>query len=147
MSQKKKGKGKSSKKSPGPYPFEFRLRVVRMYMEEKYPPLLISEETGVGRSTLSAWVRRYRQYGEDGLRTKVSQSPRPSRKEPAVKNKIIEVKKSNPVFGVRRISDFLKRFFLLKASPATVHRELAKADLVEKKRPKQKKNPPKPRFF
>jgi transposase InsO family protein len=147
MSQKKKGKGKTSKKSSGPYPFEFRLRVVRMYLEEKYPPRLISEVTGVGRSTVNNWVRRYRQYGEDGLRKKLIPSSRSPRLEPAVKNKIIEVKKSNPVFGVRRISDFLKRFFLLKASPATVHKELVEADLVDKKRPKQKKNPPKPRFF
>lgn len=142
MSQKKKGKSKTSKKSSGPYPFEFRLRVVRMYLEEKYPPRLISEVTGVGRSTVNNWVRRYRQYGEDGLREKLIPSSRSPRLEPAVKNKIIEVKKSNPVFGVRRISDFLKCFFLLKASPATVHKELIEAALVDKKRPKQQKNPP-----
>jgi len=148
MSQKKKkGKKKSSISSTGSYSFELRLRVVRMFLEEKYPVQLICEETGVGRSTVGTWVRKYRQYGEDGLRSKMGQTPRPARKEAAVKNKIIEVKKSNPVFGVRRISDFLKRFFLLKASPATVHKQLAGAGLVEKKRPKQKKNPPKPRFF
>jgi transposase InsO family protein len=118
-----------------------------MYLEEQYPIHLICEETGVGRSTLGAWVRRYRQLGEEGLRNKPRSLPQKSRVDKAVKDKIIEVKKSNPVFGVRRISDFLKRFFLLQASPATVHKTLSKADLVEKKQPRQKKNSPKPRFF
>ncbi|MCB2181221.1 MAG: IS481 family transposase [Desulfobulbaceae bacterium] len=145
--KRKKTKRKPSEKSPGSYSFEFRLRVVRMRLEEKYSPKLISETTGVGRSTINAWVRRYQQFGEEGLKSKPRSGPGPSRVDKVVKDKIIEMKKSNPVFGVRRISDFLKRFFLLKASPATVHKTLSEADLLEKKRPKQKKNPPKPRFF
>ena len=148
MSQKKKrGKKKSSRKSSGSYSFEFRLRVVRMYLEEQYPKHLICEETGIGLSTLGAWVRRYRQHGEEGLRNKPKSFPQKSKIDKVVKKKIIELKKSNPVFGVRRISDFLKRFFLLQASPATVHKTLSEAELVEKKRPKRKKNHTKPRFF
>ena len=122
MSKKKR---KSAKKFPGPYPFEFRLRVVRMYLEEKYPPRLICEETGVGHSTINAWAKRYREQGEDGLRSKPRSLSNRSNIKPAVKSKIIEVKKANPVLGVRRISDFLRRFFFLKASPATVHKALA----------------------
>jgi len=147
IQKNKKSKRKSSRKSSGPFQFEFRLRVVRMRLEEKYPIHLICEETGVGKSTISAWVRKYRLYGEDGLKPKNRRTTSTFRTDKAVKEKIIEVKKSNPVFGVRRISDFLKRFFLIKASPATVHKTLSEADLMEKKRPKQKKNPPKPRFF
>lgn len=148
MSQKKKrGKRKSSRKSPGSYSFEFRLRIVRMYLEEQYSKHLICEETGIGLSTLGAWVKRYRQHGEEGLRNKPKSLSQRSRVDKAVKDKIIEVKKSNPVFGVRRISDFLKRFFLLQASPATVHKTLREAELVEKKRHKRKKNHSKPRFF
>ncbi len=145
--KKKKAKRKPSGKSPGPYTFEFRLRVVRMRLEEEYSPKLISETTGVGCSTINAWVRKYKQFGEEGLKPKPRKASRPSRADSAVKEKIIEMKKANPVFGVRRISDFLKRFFLLKASPTTVHKTLSEADMLEKKRPKQKKNPPKPRFF
>jgi transposase InsO family protein len=118
-----------------------------MYLEEKFPVQLICEETGVGRSTVGTWVRKYRQLGEEGLRNKPRPLPHKSRVDKVVKDKIIEMKKSNPVFGVRRISDFLKRFFLLQASPATVHKTLTEAELVEKKRPKRKRNPPKPRFF
>jgi transposase-like protein len=114
MSQKKKKrKRKSPHSSTGSYSFEFRRRVVRMYLEEKFPVQLICEETGVGRSTVGTWVRKYRQLGEEGLRNKPRPLPQKSRVDKVVKDKIIEVKKSNPVFGVRRISDFLKRFFLL----------------------------------
>jgi transposase InsO family protein len=118
-----------------------------MYLEEQYPVRLICDETGVGQSTLSAWVRRYRLHGEEGLKTKPRSFSKKPRIDKAVKEKIIEVKKSNPVFGVRRISDFLKRFFLLQASPATVHKTLSEAELIEKKKPKRKKNHSKPRFF
>jgi transposase InsO family protein/transposase-like protein len=142
---KKKSKRRSTRKSQGPFEFEFRLRVVRMRLEEKYPIDLICEETGVGKSTLGAWVKKYREFGEDGLKSKPRRSP--PKTDKFVKDKIIEVKKSNPVFGIRRVSDFLKRFLLINASPTTVQKTLAEADLVEKKRPKQKKNHPKPRFF
>jgi transposase InsO family protein len=118
-----------------------------MYLEEQYPRNLICEETGIGISTLGAWVKRYRQYGEDGLRNKPRSLSQKPRIDKAVKEKIIEVKRSNPVFGVRRISDFLKRFFLLQASPGTVRKTLAEADLVEKRPAKRKKNHTKPRFF
>ena len=146
MTQKnKKSKTRSARKSQGPFEFEFRLRVVRMRLEEKYPIHLICEETGVGKSTIGTWVKKYRDFGEDGLRSKPRRSS--SRTDKFVKDKIIEVKKSNPFFGIRRVSDFLKRFFLINASPTTVRKTLAEADLVEKKRPRQKKNHPKPRFF
>ena len=145
--KKKKGKRKSPRGSAKSYSFDFRLRVVRMYLEEEYPIPLICEETGVGRSTVGAWVRKYRQYGEEGLSKKNRSLPRKPKVDNAVKEKIIEVKKSNPIFGVQRISDFLKRFFLLGASPSTVHKTLSDADLVERKQPKRKKNPTKPRFF
>jgi len=138
---------KKTKQSGGPYPFEFRLRVVRMFLEEKYPVSIICEETGVGKSTLSAWVRKYRQLGEDGLKSNIKSSRKVPQLNQAVKDKIVDLKKSDPKSGSRRISDILKRFFFLKASPTTVHKTLAENNLVEKKRSKPKKNPPKPRFF
>ncbi|SDP07059.1 helix-turn-helix domain-containing protein [Desulforhopalus singaporensis] len=57
MTKKKRKTGRGKNQS-GPYPFEFRLRVVRMYLEEEYPVPLIIKETGVGRSTISTWVRK-----------------------------------------------------------------------------------------
>ena len=143
MSKKTKGKKKKSRS----YSFDFRLRVVRMYLEEQYPSRLISEETGVGQSTISKWVRRYRDYGEEGLKTKSYHLKKKSKTQEAVREKIVDLKKDNPSYGSRRISDILKRFFFIKTSPKTVHKTLSEQELVQKKKIKPKKNPPKPRFF
>jgi len=73
---RKKGRGQNQ---PGPYPFELRLHVVRMYLEEEYPVNLICKETGVGRSTIATWVRKYRLQGEDGLKSKLPYKHKPAR--------------------------------------------------------------------
>lgn len=130
----------------GPYPFEFRLEAVKKYVEEGYPAALIAAEMAISGETLHTWTKRYRQYGEEGLRDLRNHSKRsllPGR----VKEKILELKKSNPGFGSRRISDVLKRFFLMPASSATVHTTLSKAQLTNPQKKKAKRNPGKPRFF
>ncbi len=146
MVQKRKIKKKREQSSKR-YSFEFRLKIVRMYLEEQYPVPLICSETGVGKSTISTWVRKYRSFGEDGLRYKASESRRKSSVNKAVKTQIVDIKEAHPEYGSRRISDILKRFFFIKTSPSTVHKALSGKNLVEKKRPKPKRNPPKPRFF
>ena len=143
--RRKKGRGK---RKPGPYPFELRLRVVRMYLEEEYPVSMICQEAGVGRSTISTWVKKYRLQGEEGLKSSLPFPPRQSsRINKAVEKKIVDLKKQNPAYGPRRIADTLKRFFFIKTSPTTVQKTLVEKELVEKKRVKPRRNPPKPRFF
>ena len=53
---KKTGRKRGSRRR-GPYPFELKLRAVKLYLEEEYTPDLIVEELGMGKSTLSGWVR------------------------------------------------------------------------------------------
>lgn len=144
---KTKGKKGSGHNQSGPYSFELRLRVVRMYLEEEYPVPLICQETGVGRSTISTWVRKYRLRGEEGLKLKHPSPRKTTRVNKEVEKKIVDLKTQNPAYGPRRISDILKRFFLIKTSPTTIQKTLVAKDLVEKKRKKPKRNPPKPRFF
>jgi transposase InsO family protein/transposase-like protein len=130
----------------GPYPFEFRLEAVKKYVEEGYPASLITDEMAISGETLHTWTKRYRQYGEAGLRD-LRNPPKRSLLSQRVKEKIVELKKSNPGFGSRRISDVLKRFFLMPASSATVHTTLSKAHLTNPQKKKAKRNPGKPRFF
>jgi len=134
------------KKRTGPYPFEFRLRTVRMHLEEGYPASLITGEMGISTETLHQWTKRYQQYGEAGLRRLSSGSKR-ARLSIRVKDKILQLKRSNPGFGSRRIADILKRFFLMPASTATVHATLSHAQLTTKQQQKPKTNPATPRFF
>ena len=57
------------------------------------------------------------------------------------------MKAAHPEYGPRRITDVLKRFFLMRTSPSTVHKTLAARGLVKKRPSKPLKNPGKPRFF
>jgi glucose 1-dehydrogenase len=65
---------------------------------------------GVGRSTLSKWVRLYREQGEAGLQSK---PVRWNRQRPkvasAVKTKVVELKRHRPDLGIKKISQFPRR--------------------------------------
>ncbi len=131
------------------YPLSLRRKAVRLYLEESIPARLIVQELGVGRETLLKWVKRYREEGEAGLRNRVrgESGPAPGKIPPAVKHKIVALKQKHPLFGVRRISQLLKRGFMMPASPETVRRTLQEKELIVPKKPKPRRNPPKPRFF
>jgi len=137
---------RGKKKRNGPYPFEFRLHTVRMHLEEGYPASLITGEMGISTETLHQWTKRYLQYGEAGLRNLRRGSKR-ARLSGRIKDKIIQLKRSNPGFGSRRIADMLKRFFLMPASTSTVHTTLSQEQLTTKQKQKPKTNPGAPRFF
>ena len=49
------------------HPFEVRRKAVQLCLEESFPLQRVAREMGVGLSTLSKWVRAYREQGEAGL--------------------------------------------------------------------------------
>jgi len=65
----------------------------------------------------------------------------------SVREKIVEIKKREPLFGVKRISHLLKRAFFLSASPETVRRTLRAESLIVPSKKKHQYNPSRPRFF
>lgn len=148
MSKRKKNSSKCpprGAKKFGGYPFEFRLRAVRFFLEEGYSSSLICEEMGMSTHSLYKWVEAYKKYGEEGLKSGVwSGKPKVSS---GVKKKIISLKKENSSFGIRRISDILKRFFFMQASTDTVRKVLNEEELIEPSKKKRQKNISKPRFF
>ena len=103
---------------------------------------------GVGRSTLSKWIRLYRDQGEAGLQSKPSpaEPPRP-KVAPAVKTQVVELKRRHPELGIQKISQFLRRVLFLPVSRETVRRTLHEQQLLKKPRRKPQRNPPRPRFF
>jgi transposase InsO family protein len=130
------------------HPFELRLKAVKLRLEEGFPLELVARELGVGYSTISAWVKRYREHGEQGLRGKViGQGHGRAKLAPVVKQKITELKQQHPHFGVKRIAQVLRRVLLLPGSHETVRRTLQREHLIQKTRTKPRRNPPKPRFF
>lgn len=141
-----KKKRKSLSRNVPPFSFEFRLKVARLREEEGYPAQLIAQQFGISEYSVYRWGKRYRLYGQQGLLNK-PRNRSGSRVPETVTQSIINLKKENPARGARRISDILKRFFLVKASPSTVQRTLHDQGLVQPVKKKRKKNTVKPRFF
>src|SRR5512135_2548127 len=143
---KQKSKRKESRYGKR-YRFEIKLRCVKLRLEEGLPISLLSKEVGASQDVIRRWVKAYQERGEAGLRN----PPVPAgsgRKLPGpVREKIVEIKKREPLFGVKRISHLLKRAFFLSASPETVRRTLKEESLLVPTRKKSKHNVTRPRFF
>jgi len=130
------------------HPFEVRRKAVQLCLEESFPVQQVAHEMGVGQSTLSKWVRLYRAQGEVGLQSKPRRPNRPRPKvAPAVKAQVVELKRHHPDFGIKKISQFLRRMLFLPVSQETVRRTLHEQQLLKQPRRKPQRNPPRPRFF
>jgi transposase len=128
------------------FPVEFRLRIVKLYLEEGYSPKLLVEQLGISTHSIQRWVKAFRLHGTQGLEPKRPVS-RKRRVSAEVRQQGLEVKREHPEYGPRRMTDVLKRFFLMRTSASTVHKSLAERGLVKKAPVKSEKNPSKPRFF
>ena len=143
---KQKSKRKESRYGKR-YGFEFKLRCVKLRLEEGLPVALLSKEVGASKSVIGRWVKAYQERGEAGLRDQIV-SKGSGRKLPSpVREKIIEIKKREPLFGVKRISHLLRRAFFLSASPETVRRTLREESLIVPSKKKPRHNITRPRFF
>src|SRR5512136_928706 len=143
---RKKSKEKESRYGKR-YGIEFKLRCVKLRLEEAIPISLLSKEVGASKDVIRRWARAYQEQGEAGLRKGVI-SPGSRKKLPGpVREKIVEIKKREPFFGVKRISHLLKRTFFLSASPETVRRTLRAESLIVPSKKKHQPNVTRPRFF
>jgi transposase InsO family protein len=130
------------------HPYEIRRKAVQLCLEEGFPVRQVAREMGVGLSTLGKWVRVYREQGEAGLKSHPRRSgSHRSKVAPAVKTKVVELKRRHPDLGIQKISHFLRRALFLPVSRETVRRTLHEQQLLKKRKPKPRRNPPKPRFF
>ena len=126
---KKKGKGKESRYGKR-YGFEFKPRCVNLRLEEGIPIPLLSKEVGASKDVIRRWAKAYQELGEAGLRNRVIPAGSRRKLPGPVREKIVEIKKHEPLFGVKRISHLLKRAFFLSASPETVRRTLRAESLI-----------------
>ena len=60
---------------------------------------------------------------------------------------MVEIKRDEPTWGVKKISQFMQRFLHLPGSAKTVQRTLRSADLLDSHPPRAPKTIKKPRFF
>ena len=126
--------------------YEERRRAVRLYMEEGMPADLVAREIGVCHGSIFEWVRQYRESGEAGLKPKPYGHRTINTSNP-VSEKITAIKKNNPRFGSKRISQILRRMFLFSVSPETVRKRLKKEGLGTPRKKARKKPEPKIHFF
>jgi transposase InsO family protein len=143
---KKKGKRKESRYGKR-YGFEVKLRCVKLRLEEGIPASLLSKEVGASQDVIRRWTRAYQERGEAGLRNRIVSAGSRRKLPGPVREKIVEIKKREPLFGVKRISHLLKRAFFLSASPETVRRTLQAESLIVPSKKKLKHNITRPRFF
>ena len=127
------------------YTADFKVQVVKKYLEESVPVSIIQQECGLSKGMVGRWVRTYRREGEAGFSPghagKGRSLPTP------VKQKIVEIKQANPLFGIKRISQLLKRAFFLSASPETVRKTLHGESLMTPPPRKRQRNITRTRFF
>jgi transposase InsO family protein/transposase-like protein len=144
-----KGKKTGGKKPRTVYPFELKLKLVKKHHEESIPVSLITAESGVDKGTFYNWLHCYKAFGEIGLKPGgVPQADKGREQLPAaVKEAMVETKLQEPTWGIRKISDFVKRFLHLPGSPETVRATLHEHELLEPKPPRPPKRKRKEKRF
>src|SRR5512137_368899 len=143
---KKRSIGKESRYGKR-YGIEFKLRCVKLRLEEGIPISLLSKEVGASKDVIRRWAIAYQEQGEAGLRNGVTRGGSRRKLPGPVREKIVEIKKREPLFGVKRISHLLKRAFFLSASPETVRQTLRSESLIVPSKKKHQPNVTRPRFF
>jgi transposase InsO family protein len=123
-----------------------KLKAVRLHKDEGFSIALVCRELNVSKSSLGLWLQAYRLGGEAGLQPGVP-GPRTARLPAPITDKLIELKQENPTFGIKRISQLLRRCFFLPASPETVRHRLHDAGLMTESSPPKRRNITRPRFF
>lgn len=123
-----------------------KLRAVRLHLEEGFSYELVAAELNVGKTSLQRWVEQYKLAGEAGLQPALPKARSPKLPS-AIREQVLALKQENPTFGIKRISQWLRRWFLLPASPETVRRHLHDAQLMTEAPPPKKRNLTRPRFF
>ena len=129
------------------YGLDFKVRCAKLRLEEGIPVSLISKEVGASKDVIRRWAKAYQEQGEAGLKNRIPPEGRRRKLPGPVRQKIVEIKKREPLFGVKRISDLLKRTFFLSASPETVRKTLQTESLIVPSRKKSQHNITRPRFF
>jgi transposase InsO family protein len=122
-----------------------------MFEDEGYTAGQLAEMLGVSQSSVNYWAKLYRDGGPDALKDRrpTNSGGAGTQKTPEpIRAQIVALKRQFPDFGVKRISQLLRRLFFLPASPETVRQTLHEEELMPAApRKKPKRNPEKPRFF
>ena len=77
---------------------------MKLRLEEGLPVSLLSRKTGCGKYVFCHWVKTYQERGEARLQDWIVSAGGRRKLPGLVREKIVEIKKHEPLFGVKRIS-------------------------------------------
>jgi transposase InsO family protein/transposase-like protein len=122
---------KTTTKRGGPYNVDLRRQAVEAYRKSGLSQRDFSKVWGVAEVTLGRWNSLYEKYGPKGLEGSIFQDTFRKYKErhhkrisETLEKEIIKTKLENPMFGLRKVKDFLHRFEGLKVSTGTIRKTL-----------------------
>jgi transposase InsO family protein/transposase-like protein len=128
-----------------------RKKTVEAYLSSGMKKDIFCKQWGVSSGTLCDWVKRYEEFGSDGLMNKayrVDDGRRGSKIPEAVRSEIISLKKKESSFGIKKISQWLYRFKGVKVSSGSVRKTVVNAGLpLATKQKKKKRSSDKVRRF
>ena len=131
---------RSSRQHAHCHPVEIRRKAVQLCLEEGFPIRQVAREIRVDLSTLSKWVRVYREQGEGGLESQPRRSnSHGSKVAPTVKTKVVDLKRRHPDLGIQKINHFLRRALFLPVRRETVRRTLHEQQPLKKRKPKPRR--------
>ena len=104
----------ASRRSPATrYPAEFKLKAVKLVLEEGFSRNMVCEELSICHTTLIGWLDKYQRDGYSGLEPMRRCDTGQDKLAAAITEEILALKEQHPKFGVRRISQWLRRWHLL----------------------------------
>ena len=122
---------KTNLKRGGPYNEDLRRQAVEAYRKSGLSQKDFSKIWGVAEVTLGRWNSLYEKYGPKGLEGSIFQDTfrkykarHHKRISETLQKEIIKTKLENPMFGLRKVRDFLHRFEGLKVSTGTIRKTL-----------------------
>ena len=130
-----------------PYTYEFRLEVAQLVVDRELPLGRVSRAFELSPTTVSEWVRAYRQGGAEALKPKPR--PVPAERTLAQETKraaVVALREEHPELGTRRIRDALARFEALGVSETQVRSILHEAGLIEPREARVEREHPVRRF-
>ena len=147
---------KSQSRSPGKYSIRYsaadKIKVVKLYLEDGHQVKHLTEQFHIGRSTLSKWVKLYRESGVEAFLC----SPSVNRLDDAdadpaktiLSKQILEHKVAHPTHGALRITQVFRRLLGLPVTVHQVRQTLERHPLpAASTKKKVRRNPAPIRFF
>jgi transposase InsO family protein len=126
-----------------------RVAVAKAFVSGQSTAAELSKVYGVSSFSVYKWGQIYRSRGEAGLTggLRAPRGPKPKPVPDALAQEIVETKRKFSWFGIRRLSQWLRRSHLLPVTESQVEKTLEQARLVTHRPKKRRRRAQTVRFF